>query len=156
MHPAPPAWLWPRFNPRTREGATTPSLRGLKGRAFQSTHPRGCDRVRWPMVLACLSFNPRTREGATAVDHPNMDRVAKFQSTHPRGCDAPRRSSTPSIASFNPRTREGATMHDRIIRICTVRFQSTHPRGCDPLFAASATPSPVSIHAPARVRLPSS
>ena len=80
--------LIPRFNPRTRLGATALSLISLlavtvsihapvwvrpplfyhvyRSLSFQSTHPFGCDSIKPDDITFGWCFNPRTRLGATA------------------------------------------------------------------------------------------
>ncbi len=142
-----------RFNPRTRKGATKKLNIGIKGQKvsihaparvrpdrylprprqprFQSTHPQGCDPPTAGPPRHPWCFNPRTRKGATLKPCPFCGGAGLFQSTHPQGCDA-----------SGPRARDRASA-----------FQSTHPQGCDQPRPRGSNLAPVSIHAPARVRL---
>ena len=141
----------PRFNPRTRKGATgsaqsalcqgqvsihaparvRPSITNSDGSQsrFQSTHPQGCDLSAPAGNPAPYCFNPRTRKGATR-SMPRHSPRGGFQSTHPQGCDL----------GLTPGYQPGAA------------FQSTHPQGCDGDDGLRQAASLVSIHAPARVR----
>ena len=150
-------WRGGSFNSRPREGATRPRTpersanhvsthapaRGRQGAAiraaaaakgFQLTPPRGGDVLGRLDAGAHRGFNSRPREGATN----------------------PLRAHTPAGPCFNSRPREGATTSGRRPPRGASRFQLTPPRGGDPEEEApTETPVPVSTHAPARGRLPS-
>ena len=98
----------PRFNPRTRKGATRGAAITAAEPVFQSTHPQGCD----------LTTSASNVEGKS------------FQSTHPQGCDI-QITITRVIRKVSihapARVRHGRAARPRSWR----RFQSTHPQGCD-------------------------
>jgi len=97
------------FNPRPRAGATDPLQTPFALLlAFQSTPPRGGDKLSQGSYDRSLCFNPRPRAGATSGTDQTF-RTMMFQSTPPRGGD--------------PTTPVGAGWDQT--------FQSTPPRGGD-------------------------
>jgi len=71
------------FNPRPREGATTPTGDEPHGRTRFNPRPRE-GATSWRMITLCGSarFNPRPREGATA-QAPTPAPAGGFQSAPP-------------------------------------------------------------------------
>ena len=58
---------------------------------FQSTLPRGSDRLVTMLLTGYLNFNPRSLAGATSKSLPMPSANLLFQSTLPRGSDLRRR-----------------------------------------------------------------
>ena len=143
-------------------------------RRFQSTLPRRSDHHRPRDVAVREGFNPRSREGATfdaappdpvfgqvsihapAKERPrrrcSVARAPPFQSTLPRRSDRGPVTRVNEVGGFNPRSREGATDVDLAVQ--SLRIVSIHapakerlPRGLD-----SGPVTKVSIHAPAKER----
>ena len=96
------------FNPRSLAGATVITLSHGSKTLFQSTLPRGSDKILVFLTMAYHDFNPRSLAGATAtrqqlrrrtkisIHAPSRERHVysftnsppfKFQSTLPRGSD---------------------------------------------------------------------
>ena len=139
------------FNPRSLAGATY-CIYDRKGELiFQSTLPRGSDRIHFKLNLTSKNFNPRSLAGATTLLARLTVTTPAFQSTLPRGSDrfykgdrvaqfisihAPSRErpgsygTSGSVTNFNPRSLAGATKN--LLRCLLSRiFQSTLPRGSD-------------------------
>jgi len=140
---------WTCFNPRPREGATSPPMRLTSFSGFQSTPPRG----------------GRLRQCATRCLRP------EFQSTPPRGGRRAAAIAKATEGCFNPRPREGGD--EKAVKVTADLIVSIHApaRGATlrhslPDDAACFNPRPreggdsflisypagptVSIHAPAR------
>ena len=105
-------------------------LRSKKNENFQSTLPRGSDKINYILIITyVLSIHAPSRE------RPSARRMfftsPPFQSTLPRGSD----KSRPFFGSHS------------------LRFQSTLPRGSDPYgFNVVGAVTFLSIHAPSRER----
>ncbi len=164
----------PRFNPRTRKGATRLTHLGGQSLQFQSTHPQGCDTS----ISPGSSGNPRVSIHAPArVRHNREDANDPLYRFNPRTRKGATRMSDLAAADISvsihapARVRQAVQFIDYLCRA----FQSTHPQGCDascirvvrknscfnPRTRKGATQGlpawrrgrRVSIHAPARVRL---
>ena len=120
---------------------------------FQSTLPRGSDRMFLDLRFLSRDFNPRSLAGATLRCCRAVMAMARFQSTLPRGSDywlsnstasdflfqstLPRGSDNIPEAyagrrnDFNPRSLAGATSNLTLISLRLLLFQSTLPRGSD-------------------------
>ena len=120
------------FNPRSLTGATVTTATSLKLMLFQSTLPRGSDKLKLPCTMLPIVF----------------------QSTLPRGSDLFQNGvENPFYFNFNPRSLAGATL-PLFPLITTLEFQSTLPCGSDDTLSQySTTKQTISIHAPLRERL---
>ena len=139
-------------------GATLSHPKSIKGRRFQSTHPRG---VRPPAALifckdSTVSIHAPTWGATCRYVTPSL--LAAFQSTHPRGVRPSEKTTISSIESVSIHAPTwgatfarlpdepplavsihaptwGATNRQRS-DIHNAKFQSTHPRGVRPFNVA--------------------
>ena len=96
---------------------------------FQSTLPRGSDRLRWRIKLCLAYFNPRSLAGATKMTTTEKVQLL-FQSSLPRGSDIRRQKIywRQAISILAP-------SRERLSSMFTAanmgKFQSSLPRGSD-------------------------
>ena len=100
---------YPRFNPRSRVGATR-TLQRIREKYIVSIHAPAWER---PVVLA-----GKRRAQTVSIHAPAWERqpsisslttLSLFQSTLPRGSDVAVTASSAALKCFNPRSRVGAT-----------------------------------------------
>ena len=129
---------------------------------FQSTLPRGSDKVLILILQFRGNFNPRSLAGATRtkiifLQKPGFQstlprgsdltrhrlplRQAAFQSTLPRGSDNILVTLVSFNINFNPRSLAGAT-NFWYLPPPAAAFQSTLPRGSDHTSTADTIPAP--------------
>ena len=99
---------------------------------FQSTLPRGSDRLSPAKDRLCEGFQSTLPRGSDAALTRQANVEIEFQSTLPRGSDIIHFYRGGQDADFNPRSLAGATLDGNRQNI-TVEFQSTLPRGSDKL-----------------------
>ena len=112
----------------SRERQYAPGRIRVKAK-FQSTLPRGSDKLSITFRFTQSDFNPRSLAGATTQFKLNQA-SSKFQSTLPRGSDRRCLHLWYRRCNFNPRSLAGAT---------TFPLHRPHVRS-------------ISIHAPSRER----
>ena len=141
------------FNPRSLAGATY-CIYDRKGELiFQSTLPRGSDKLDSSYLPLEFDFNPRSLAGATRLRLPISHVPGHFNPRSLAGATPLRRKAHNVLIYFNPRSLAGATTsplifcacangisihapsRERLMISCTMLsttiFQSTLPRGSD-------------------------
>ena len=156
---------------RERHQLLTPIL---SGHQFQSTLPRGSDRILDFLMTAYPDFNPRSLAGATLSSIVNVWKPKNFNPRSLAGATRRKKKATPVFWDFNPRSLAGATdqfysidlkvqisihapsrerrrIHFKL-NLTSSKFQSTLPRGSDAELERAPLMILISIHAPSRER----
>ncbi len=97
------------FNPRPREGATTPWWGFLPLSGVSIHAPAKGRRRSAGMTPTCSTFQSTPPRRGDKVDAAVVRREFEFQSTPPRRGDITVLAAWLPLRSFNPRPREGAT-----------------------------------------------
>ena len=118
---------------------------------FQSTLPRGSDRVISMFFGNLIDFNPRSLAGATRNRNSKF-REETFQSTLPRGSDYFFRQLHYCRHNFNPRSLAGATLRRSSSIGRTMHFNPRSLAGATPTAKKAYAGCEISIHAPSRER----
>ena len=141
------------FNPRSLTGATAQYPVGIVSSVFQSTLPRGSDKLKLPCTMLPIVFQSTLPCGSDQSREQGIISLLRFQSTLPCGSDFKVKPPViwVSISIHAPlRERLNAIMH----LLSPLAFQSTLPCGSDYRgYCKRVQSSGISIHAPLRERL---